>query len=313
MKIKKLFNIIRLLEHSKSVLIVSHVNPEADAIGSCLALGLYLKDFCNVKIYNEQGVPEELKFLPFSEKIQTQIPHEYIDVLVVLDCADKDRMGTKIQQFNNFGVSINIDHHVSNTNFGDINFINPAASSVGEIMYMLLSQGSKEVTKDICTNLYAAILTDTGGFRYSNTTSNTFEIAAKLIKKGVCPSDISKNCFNYLTKEGFELLVKTLSTTTIKNNVAVMKLPYKNFKKELKYQMQMFIDILNLINDVEVSVFIKEVEQGKCRVSLRSKNRSVSDIAQRYGGGGHNLAAGFSYNGDIEVLYREIMNLFENA
>ncbi|MCX7883925.1 MAG: bifunctional oligoribonuclease/PAP phosphatase NrnA [Caloramator sp.] len=303
-----------ILKDYNDFAIVSHVSPDGDSIGSMLGLFNTLKDFGkSVDLFVDDILPEKYSFLTGFEHIKRYNTGSKYSCLIILDCGDVDRLGELKSLLNSSDIIINIDHHISNTLFGDINYVDSNASSVGEIIYQILKINGYNISKNTAMCLYTSILTDTGGFKYSNTTSMTFNIVADLINTGINFSDIYSKIYDSRTLSQTKLLGKVLSTLEIyyDNKVAVLTMPYKlldecNAKEK---DADEFINFARNIDTVEVGVFIKEVNDLKCRVSLRSKNYvDVSKIASYFSGGGHIRAAGCTIEGSISEVKNKILD-----
>jgi phosphoesterase RecJ-like protein len=315
----KLLNVIR---DNRTFLIVSHINPEGDAIGSCIALAMGLKKLGkSVYLLNRDPVPEILKFLPFSSTIKQKVPSRKFDVLVVVDCASVERTGLKNLRAN---TTLIIDHHQpqkrnqrdSSLNQSTVRFIDPNASATGEIVYRLLKALSITIDKTIALNLYTAIYTDTGGFRYSNTKSETLDIASGLIKTGVNPWQVTKEVYESLSINRLKLLALTLSTLKKDGNIAWITITKDMFKKTgtSVEDTENFVDYPRMIKDVEVAVLLREERKNLYKISLRSKaDIDVEKIARNFGGGGHENASGCRINGSIKEVKRKLSLAIRNA
>jgi phosphoesterase RecJ-like protein len=282
---------------SDEIFIASHVNPDGDNIGSIIALGLALKKLKkNVRVIKTDEIPTDYLFLPFIDIIQ---PYEAsdIDLLIVLDCGDIDRLGKYKSLLNKAKTIINIDHHISNTKFGTLNIVDDKAAATGELIYDLLKNMSIEIDKDIATCLYAAISTDTGSFMYDSVTSRTHKIIASLIETGIDKSNINIKLYQSRSIERTNLFIKSFSTlkTYHNNRIAVVKVTQSMLNKS-NAKMEDTEGIISFIRDidtVEVACLLKEYKENEIKVSLRSKRTvDVSKICSKFNGGGHIRAAG---------------------
>lgn len=303
-----------LRKHQRFV-VLSHVRPDGDALGSELALGLSLKKLGkDVRVWNEEGMLEKYSFLPHADLV-TKAPAdpEEVDVVVALDTAIQNRLGNTVAAIKSAKVWINIDHHPSNPGYGDLVCIDPSAPATGQILFELLKTQNFPIDRDIATNLYVAISTDTGSFQYSNTTARTFEIAAELVRAGVDVGQISQLTYENYPRRRVELLRELLGTMRFDANdrVASFKLSLATAKKlgVLPEDNEGLIDHLRAIHGVIAAIFFEELSDGKVRVSMRSKNEKVNvcAICEKFGGGGHVLAAGARVKGTLAEVEKKIL------
>lgn len=296
---KTLSTIVNKIKSAKKIAILSHIFPDGDAIGSSLALYIALKKLNKtVDIYNQDGVPNIYAFLPGASKILTEWNNNLIyDLAIVLDTGDLERIGKCIEVFNSSLQKINIDHHITNSNFGEINYIETEASAVGEIVYRIINLLNVKLDKDIAECLYTALATDTGGFRYSNTTSTCMRLAADLIGYGIDIADICRKIFDLTSETKVRLIGAVLNTLETFSNgkIAVIYITSEQMEK-LKAKLEDCEGIVNFARNiigVEAAAFLVELPQNRIKVNLRSNNYiDVSEIAQKFSGGGHKKAAG---------------------
>ena len=295
--------------------VLSHVRPDGDALGSQLALGLSLKRLGkDVRIWNEEGMLEKYSFLP-SANLLTKPPAdpEDVDVAIALDTAIQNRLGTALPAVRSAKVWINIDHHPSNPGYGDLVYINPKAPATGQILFELIRSEKLPIDAAIAENLYVAISTDTGSFQYPNTTARTFEMAAELVRAGVDVGRVSQLTYENYPRRRAELLRDLLGTMRfeVNNRVASFSLSLATAKKleVLPEDNEGLIDHLRAIHGVIVAVFFEELADGKVRVSMRSKSEKVNvcAICEKFGGGGHVLAAGARLPGTLAEVEKKIL------
>lgn len=311
---------ISVLNTHSNICITSHVNPDGDSVGSVLALGIALKknEYKNITIVIPDEIPKNLAFLPGINLIQKEIHVEKIDLLIALDCGDKNRIGISKSLLESADIIINIDHHITNTNFGDINIVNPDSSSTGELVYKLLKLMNAELNKDIAMSLYVAISTDTGSFRYDNTTSATHMIASKLLDLGIDINYININLYQSRSIEKTNLLIKSLDTLELLRNgkiaIAIVT------RKMLKYcnatisEADYIIDFIRDIDNVEVACVLKEIDDNTIKIGFRSKNDiDVSLIARAFNGGGHAKASGCTLYSSIEEGKKLVLQEIDKA
>jgi phosphoesterase RecJ-like protein len=303
-----------LREHHRFA-VLSHVRPDGDALGSQLALALSLQLLGkDVTAWNEDGLLEKYNFLPGSARL-TQPPREPrdFDVAIALDTATQNRLGTAGESVRHAKTWINIDHHPSNPGYGDLVYIDPASPATGQILFELIKSERLPMDPAIAENLFVAISTDTGSFQYPNTTARTFEIGAELLRCGVDVGHVSQLLYENYPRRRTELLRELLGTMRFEaaGKIASFSLSLKvaadlNAKSE---DNEGLIDHLRAIHGVIVAVFFEELIDGKVRVSMRSKSDEVdvSAICQKFGGGGHTLAAGARVRGTLAEVEQEIL------
>jgi bifunctional oligoribonuclease and PAP phosphatase NrnA len=295
--------------------VLSHVRPDGDALGSQLALALSLQQLGkDVTVWNEDGLLEKYNFLPGGERL-TRPPREPqdFDVAVALDTATQTRLGTAGEAVRNAKMWINIDHHPSNPGYGDLVYIDPASPATGQILFELIRSEQLPMDPDIAENLFVAISTDTGSFQYPNTTARTFEIGAELLRCGVEVGRVSQLLYENYPRRRTELLRELLGTMRFEatGKIASFSLSLK-VAAELKVMPEDnegLIDHLRAIEGVIVAIFFEELNDGKVRVSMRSKSGEVdvSAICQKFGGGGHKLAAGARVRGTLAEVEQKIL------
>jgi phosphoesterase RecJ-like protein len=326
MKIMNNFNeITKLLEKNNSFLITSHKNIDGDAIGSELALYFILKKL-NKKpiILNQDRLPRIYNFLPDSDKVHcledNYINIKNIDVGIIVDCSNFERIEETYKIFKNIKNIINIDHHNSNENYGDLNYIDSLASSVGEIIYDLIKFINLDLLDEkISTCLYTAIITDTGSFRYSNVSSKTFSVVSDLASQGIKPNLIADNIYNRNTYSGLKLLGKALLTLEVDESNYVSWLTITrdmlNNTEANDEEVEGIIDMARTLENTEVSILFRETKDNKIKVSFRSKGDfNVNKFAGKFNGGGHPNSSGCVCSGKIaEVKEKILSELFKKS
>ncbi|HEV3392139.1 MAG TPA: bifunctional oligoribonuclease/PAP phosphatase NrnA [Chthoniobacterales bacterium] len=312
---EKFDQIGRALREHQTFAVLGHVRPDGDALGSQLALGVSLRQLGkNVRIWNEEGMLDKYSFLPCANLL-TRPPAqpEDVDVAVALDTAIQNRLGTTVAAIKSAKLWINIDHHPSNPGYGDIVYIDPKSPATGQILFELMTQQQLPIDPAIAENLYVAISTDTGSFQYPNTTARTFEIAAELVRVGVDVGRASQLIYENYPRRRVELLRDLLGTMQFdaKDRVASFSLSMATAKKlgVLPEDNEGLIDHLRAIRGVIVAVFFEELPDGKVRVSMRSKSEKVNvcAICEKFGGGGHVLAAGARVKGTLAEVEKKIL------
>jgi bifunctional oligoribonuclease and PAP phosphatase NrnA len=284
------------IKKSKNILLSTHINPDGDGIGSGLALICILtKMGKKVDFINRDALPSIYKFLPGSNLIKnvTKIRGMY-DLAIVLECPEIERNGGIVDYKKHAKVTVNIDHHLGNTMYGDLNIVDPSAAAVGAQLYKIMKKLSWTIDRDIATCIYTAIVTDTGSFRYSNTTPEIHIIASELLKKGADPEYISSQVYAS-TEAAVKLLNLMLSNLKVDGKIGYSCLTRKMFKETgaAESETDNFINNIRAIKLVETAMLFKEIGPTSVKVSFRSKgNADVNNIARRFQGGGHKHAAG---------------------
>jgi len=318
---EKFEQIAEAIRKNQRFAVLSHVRPDGDALGSQLALGLSLKKLGKeVRIWNEEGMLEKYSFLPRAELLsKPPAAPEDVDVVFALDTAIQNRLGTALPAVKSTKLCINIDHHPSNPKYGDIVYIDPKAPATGQILFELITNQKLPIDADIATNLYVAISTDTGSFQYPNTTARTFEIAAELIRAGVDVGLISQLTYENYPRRRLELLRDLLGTLHFDANdrVASFSLTLDCAKTlgVLPEDNEGLIDHIRAIRGVIVAIFFEELSDGKVRVSMRSKSNKVNvcAICEKFGGGGHVLAAGARIRGSLAEVEKKVLEEVRNV
>lgn len=306
----------RLIETNDRFVATCHVHPDGDAIGSLLAIGFILKKYDkNFELICSEGVPSVYTYLEGSELIKEERDSSVTpQVLILVDCAEKDRCALAPEIWNTPGLTvINIDHHISNIGFGDLNLIHPHAAATGEVIYRLFSEAGFEFDSSVASALYMAVATDTGFFRYSNTSAFTLELASILVKKyNIDPSKIAEQVHEQKSFTAIRLLGEVLCTLQvgIGGKVAWMVLDQpmlSKFQVENE-ETESFVNYARSIEGVEIGILFKELRANEIKLSWRSSvNIDVSKLAANFGGGGHARAAGCTINGPIGQVVNDVL------
>lgn len=301
-----------ILEGKTRAAISGHVRPDGDCIGSCLGLYLYLKEqypHIHTDVYLEE-IPGAYRMIKGTDEVKSQIPEgEVYDVFFCLDCGDKERLGFSAPLFEAAKETVCIDHHVSNEAFADQNHIVPDASSTSELVFTLLDK--EKISKEAAEALYMGIVHDTGVFQYSCTSPETMEIAAELMRKGINGSEIIDKTYYEKTYVQNQILGRALLESMLIMDkrciVSVIRQRSMEFFQAQPADLEGIVSQLRQTKDVEVAIFLHEVEPQKYKVSLRSKNKvDVSVIAKHFGGGGHVRAAGVTMKGSSHDVINNI-------
>ncbi|NOY88093.1 MAG: bifunctional oligoribonuclease/PAP phosphatase NrnA [FCB group bacterium] len=305
-----------ILDNSQSVLVVSHIDPDGDALGTQLAFAAYLK-YLNKNVYliRDDIVPEKYKFLHGINNIPhiSTLPETIsIDAAVILECPNIQRVGESHKYLNGDIQIINIDHHRDNELFGKVNWINIKASSVGEMVYEYFEDIDFKVDKYIAEQLYTAIMTDSGRFRFNTTSPRTMEIAGKLIAAGASPQKICDLLYYNFQLSTIRLIGKVLNTIEYhhKNRICFLTLTKEMLKNTNAHESESdgIVDYTLYNTGVKVGALLKEISIARTKVSLRSKDGiNVSLIATHFGGGGHYNASGCIINQPLEKAKEELL------
>ena len=306
--------VIDFIKAHDDYLVTSHYAPDGDAVGSVLAMGRILELLGKRStLAIEGGVPEKYHFLPGSSNILNPL---YVDIgnrfstAVALDVGSYNRIGKVSELLTDSPKILNIDHHATNDGFGEVSIVDSEASSVSEILFRMVNYAGIPLDPVLSTTLYTGIMTDTGRFRFSNTTSEVFQICAELITAGADPERITEQVYYNLPRVYMEALCKSLGSLRFYRRGSIAVMEY--LEPEEIEDTEGFIDFATSVKDVEAAVFIRAMKDGRFKVSLRSKNYlDVRRIAENYGGGGHTHAAGFRFRGGFDELKHGLLKILD--
>lgn len=320
-----MFNEIKeKIQNAKRILITAHKNPDGDAIGSGLALMLALNALNSdkeiiIRFVIDDKIPKYLKFLNHSflieEKSNVDTKYKF-DLIIALDSANIERIGRVAEFIDETNTVINIDHHISNTKYGNINFIGSEYSSTSEIIYELIQFLNIKIDLDIAEAIYTGIVNDTGNFAYSNVTEKTFFIAYELKKIGVDNSKINNILFKNKSLKQMKLFGKLFTEFVFvkEKKLIYYFLSYNDMKSDklTKDDTEGLVDFLRDFEEADFSLFLREEENGSVKGSIRSKNGDSNHLASLFNGGGHKKAAGFtsslSSTEVIDIIMKNIIN-----
>jgi phosphoesterase RecJ-like protein len=314
--------VIDRLTESQAIFLSTHINPDGDAIGSLIALGLGLQQHGkHIYLYNASPIPAVYRFLPGVQLVQQVLPESSAwDTAVVLDCGTLDRIGAAVDFVRGLPQVINIDHHVTNTNFGQYRLVDSTACSSAEIVYRLLKKMAITIDAAIATSIYTGILTDTGSFRFANTNSAAYTICSEMVQAGVDPYTVAQHVYGTYSLGRIKLLNMALDSIEISANgkLSLMTLTQDMFRETdtNPEDVDGMINYAKRIEDVKVAALIMENENGavqkRYHVSLRSDGTvDVAEIAASFGGGGHFSAAGFGVESSLKALKKTINSIAE--
>lgn len=309
-----LTDMVKCLMESGSVGIITHIQPDGDALGSASALGLALERLGKkVVIFKNDKPPKKYSFLPGAHLVvDCKGPANRVETLAVLDCADLDRLGDGIQHYEKAGTVLNIDHHISNTMFGNMNMVDTNAAATGELVYQMIKLMGIELNVDIAECIYTAIAADTGCFKYDNTTSVTHGIAGELISIGVESNRICSQIFSLRTLQQTKMLGRAIDSikTYHCGRTAIMTVT-ANVMQETgcgQEDLEGIVEFARDIEGVEVAALLRETDGGDIKVGLRSKEYAdTAAIAAVFGGGGHRKASGCTIHAPMEKAVTQLI------
>ncbi|MBX3278635.1 MAG: bifunctional oligoribonuclease/PAP phosphatase NrnA [Acidobacteria bacterium] len=312
-----LSQVIDLIEKHESFSITSHIRPDGDSLGSSLALCWILRSLKkDAEVIMADRVPHAYVKLPGAEcvRVVPDVDRHY-DAVFVIECSDVSRPGLPSlkDQF-----VVNIDHHSTTELFGNVNWIDSTAAAVGEMIYNLAKAIGARITPELASCVYAALLTDTGSFHFSNTTERTFKIASELVRHGAQPAKLSQGIFYNYPYAKVQLVGRVLSTLERDESGRIAWITMtKKAMEETGATEDDSDGIINFpltVGDVEAVAFFRELPNSTYRISLRSKNRvNVARVAEDFGGGGHCNAAGFTITASYEELSRAVIERLRDA
>lgn len=312
--IKEFFNEVN---NSDKICVIGHIAPDGDCIGSVMALYEFLKtEYDKDVCFGFDGkIPYNFKSYIDEKLILADFDDKKFDLLIVLDCGDEERLGKYKSLIPNSKKIICVDHHKTNTEFADINIVDPTISSTGELLFHMLKFENKQISLKMAEYIYTAIITDTGNFAYSSTSSTTHRVAAELIEIGVDVAKIDNQIYNSKPVSTVKAYIECISNINFyyDNKLGIAKISDEIVKRNNANinDIEGIVEFIREINEVEISCVLKEYNPALTKVSLRSKNDiDVSEISKKFEGGGHAKAAGFQINGNLKeseaILVKEL-------
>ena len=310
---------VSAIAESSSVLLLAHVTPDADALGSALGLGLALESLGKqVQVtVGEAGftTPTSLSFLPGTELIRTPEDLNPADLVISCDVSSDARLGSAKPILEAAPVSIAIDHHASFTGFGTIHLVDPKAAATAEIVLELIDRLELPITKDIAGAIYSGLTTDTGSFKYQSTTSHTLRTAARLLDTGIDSAKLSRLLFDDEPLSALVMMGDAVSRAKLLPEAANgLGLVYTSVSIEQRpgldeLAVERVIEALRKTSEAEVAAVLKQADDGHWKVSLRSKTTiDVGSLAIQLGGGGHKFASGYSSSDNLELTISQLIN-----
>lgn len=307
--------ILEQLRRGQRFLVCSHMRPDGDALGSMLAMGMLLDQMgkqCD--LVAADGVPQVYRRLPGVERMQHQQKvYGHYDAVILLECDGVER--TRLQGLERYPL-INIDHHVSGRAFGQINWIDHEAASVGEMVFRLVRAAGAQLTREMATCLYVTVLTDTGGFCWGGIDASTFELARDLVEAGADPVAIAREvCFSTPMAKAL-LLGAALGNLQREGQLAWLWITQDDMERTraAEEDCEGIVNMALSIAGVEAAAFLRELPEGNVRMSLRGKGQvDVAAVAEQLGGGGHENAAGCTVAGPLQAASRVIVDALRAA
>jgi len=303
-----------LVERANRILVISHIRPDGDAVGSLIGLGLILEDLGKeVNLVLEDGVPKVFHHITGQDKVFKEAAGVY-DLVIVVDCSDIDRIGSVLDEYGE--PDVNIDHHPTNTQFASLNIVRDDAVATAELIYDLAQALSYPLNKSIAEALLTGLLTDSLGFRTSNSTPRTLRIAAELQELGADLQTLYRKAMLEKSYEAIRYWGKGLGRIQREGRLAWTSLSLED-RQEVKYPGRDDADLVNVltrIRDVDISVVFVEQKNGTVKVSWRSRSGfDVSLIAIQFGGGGHKPAAGADIKGSLDQIQADVLEITRQA
>lgn len=320
MKSKIVRRILDEIRGSDSLCVVGHIRPDGDCVGSQLGLAYALQnEGKNVTCWNEDPMPRKLAFLDPKRLLRQPEPGRRFDCVIATDCASLERLGRMTRHIESRKRLINIDHHASNTRYGDLNWVSASEPSTGELIFHLLKAASWPITPLIADNLFTAVSTDTGSFQYASTTPTSLAVAGELIKRGANLAKICDEVYQSYPLARVRLLQHVYNHfhLTHQNQIAYFWLKKADFARAGAGpdDSEGLIDHIRAIEPVVVACVFEELEPNLSRISLRSKSArvDVNKIAAQFGGGGHHAAAGARLAGPPLSAQRKVISAIKRA
>jgi len=306
----------KLCDQHDRFLVISHVRPDGDAYGSTLGLALSLRAMGrDVQVVNADGLSSLFEFLPGSNSLTATVPAapEPDRLIIAVDCADAKRLGPVFDQWQR-PPDVNIDHHISNPGYAKLNLIDAESPAAAQVLDEIITALKWPLTPEVAANLYVGIMTDTGNFRYRQTTAHTFKVAARLVEAGADPTDLAEACYQSFRAERLLLMREVFNAIHFANRerVAWFILSPETYARSgaKPEETEGIIDYLQTVKTVEVAFILESMPGGLTRASMRSRGKvDVQRICAEFGGGGHRLAAGLRSKLDPIALEKKLLDL----
>jgi phosphoesterase RecJ-like protein len=312
--------ILDAVKEAHSICIVGHIRPDGDCIGSQIGLATALENSGKeVTVWNQDPVPDKLRFLDPNKLVRRPVAGQHFDLVIAADSADISRIGKSQDFIGNRKLLVNIDHHASNTRYGDINWVSPHEPSTGELIFDLCKWAGWKITQPIANSLFTAVSTDTGSFQYPSTTPDTLQTAAELVERGADLGEICREVYQSYPLTRVKLLRHVYSTFRLTHGgkTAYFWLKKRDYARAdaSVEESEGLIDHIRAVEGVEVALVFEELEPELTRVSFRSKDEriDVAAIAQMFSGGGHKAAAGARVAGRPLGVQRRVLTAIKKS
>jgi len=310
-----------IIKSSKNILIISHLNPDGDTLGSMCAMYSAISDNYKKKpdMLLMSKLPDVYTFIPYvglAKHISEYDTSREYDLVINVDVASYDRMFESKILFDKAKYTVNIDHHITNEGYANMNIISSQASSAGEVLFDIMENLNWEISLNTAKALYTAILTDTGSFRFSNTTSKALLTVSKLADIGVVPSEIYKYCYESNTKEHVQFQAHCISNAVFCNDNKIAYIIV--YKKDMeRYNVaedctEGLTEKLRAIKSVQIAFIVKQLSASSAKISMRSESVDISSVCAKFGGGGHKLAAGCLIKASVEEAAKRMLDEVTN-
>ncbi|MGI6168554.1 MAG: DHH family phosphoesterase [Christensenellales bacterium] len=310
-------NIIDLIHRYNNIAIISHVAPDGDTVGASVALKIALDSLGkNADLFCDDPIPATYGFMTKHGSHSASLPDMPYHLAIAVDCADRKRMGRCSEILDRAADNANIDHHYSNIGYADYNYIDPNASSASEIMVDFIQKLGVEISQEIATCLYAGIAYDTGNFAYSNTGFGALSKAAFLLKRGVNVVEVVNQLFKSRTIANMRMLKICIDNARFYPSMVVTSLSLEEMGRygAQPSDCDSIVDFMRDLEGVEIAAFVREMQAGRYKISLRSKYYAdVAAVAGTFGGGGHIMASGCVAFGSLEQVLEELLPRLEAA
>lgn len=310
------------IKNSKNILLVSHINPDGDTLGSMCGLYSLIKDNYKKKceMVAVSKISSTYEFLPYIEEVKSiddfDLSREY-DLVINLDVAAIDRCGDAQTLFNKAKDTINIDHHETNVGYAKQNYIEPFAAATAEVLVGIAKDLGWKISKQTAICLYTGIVTDTGCFKFSNTNQRTMNFAGLMLSYGVEPSEIYQKCYESNSKDMVLFQSYCVNKAKFVNNDKIAyTIVYKKDLEKYNYNGEDYTDglteKLRAIKTTEIAFVVKELNSSTSKLSMRSKTKDIAQVCSAFGGGGHKLAAGAVIKAGVEHAIKLVLEEIKN-
>ena len=316
----ELIQLNNIIKSSKNILLTSHVNPDGDTLGSMCGLysliELNFKKHCDMLVVSKiSGMYKHIPNIKLVKQLNEIDKSREYDLVINLDVASLDRICDAKILFEKAKTTVNIDHHETNIGYANLNYIEPQASSTAEVIFGISKALNWKMNLDVANSLYVGILTDTGSFRFDNTTAKTLRYASDMLKMGVKPSEHYRNVYESIPKNMVMFQTYCVNKAKFLNNdkivyTTVYKKDMEKFSAEEDYT-EGLTEKLRAIISTEIAFVAKEMNNGWTKISMRSKSQDVASICKKFDGGGHKLAAGCTIKSSIDESIQKILDTIQ--